>query len=58
MKFTIILAEADLELAEEFLKVRAAEHDGVRIEDRIIGMVLGAAKAAGYGKRNRRKVPE
>jgi hypothetical protein len=55
MTFTVTLADADLELAEEYLAIRAAEHDVVRVEDRIVGMVLGAAKAAGYGKRKRRQ---
>lgn len=55
MKFELTLADVDLELAEEYLAVRAAEHDGVRVEDRIVGMVLGAARAAGYGKRKRSK---
>jgi hypothetical protein len=51
---SVSIADDDLTGAEAYLARRAEEHDGARAEDRIVGMVLGAAKAAGWGKKRRR----
>lgn len=58
MTFPCTIADADLEAAEKYLERSATLISlgvtALSYEDRIIGMVLGAARAAGFGKRKRR----